>query len=105
MFYFKILNGIQRLASDFCELHGQFCAEREESCAAPLGLISFSCLPTAPLWLRGGLAVESQEVVLFKTRAADRWSMVETTMRSMPVVVVKPGQKLSQALLGVLIST
>ena len=31
--------------------------------------------------------------------------MVETTMRSMPVVVVKPGQKLSQALLGVLIST
>ncbi|PYX94276.1 MAG: hypothetical protein DMG67_01960 [Acidobacteria bacterium] len=77
MFHFKILNGIQRLASDFCELHGQFCAEREESCAAPLGLISFSCLPTAPLSLRGGLAVESQEVVLFKTRAADRWSMVD----------------------------
>ena len=49
--------------------------------------------------------MESQEVVLFKTRAADRWSMVETTMRPMPVVVVKPGQKLSQALLGVLIST
>jgi hypothetical protein len=47
--------------------------------------------------------VESQEVVPFKARAADRWSMVEATMRSVPVVVVKPGKKLVVALLGVLI--
>src|SRR6267142_6321076 len=51
------------------------------------------------------LAVESQEVVPFKTRAADRWSMVEATMRPVPVVVVQPGKKLVVALLGVLIET
>ena len=38
------------------------------------------------------LAVESQEVMPFKARAADRWSMVEATMRSVPVAVVKPGK-------------
>jgi len=47
--------------------------------------------------------VESQEVVPFKTRAADRWSMVEATMRAVPVVMVKPGKELVVALLGVLI--
>ena len=49
------------------------------------------------------LAVESQEVVPIKTRAADRWSMVKATMRAVPVVVVKPGKKMVMALLGVLI--
>jgi hypothetical protein len=48
-----------------------------------------------------GLAVESQEVVRFKAGAADRWSMVEATMRPVPVVVVKPGKKLVMALLRV----
>ena len=52
---------------------------------------------------RTRLAVESQEVVPFKTGAADRWSMVEATMRAVPVVVVKPRKKLVVALLGVLI--
>ena len=47
--------------------------------------------------------MESQEVVPFKTRAADRWSMVEATMRPVPVVMVKPGKELVVALLGVLI--
>lgn len=47
--------------------------------------------------------MESQEVVPIEARAADRWSMVEATMRSVPVVVVKPGKKLVVALLGVLI--
>jgi hypothetical protein len=41
----------------------------------------------------GVLAVESQEVVPIKTGAADRRSMVKTTMRTVPVVVVKPGKK------------
>jgi len=41
------------------------------------------------------LAVESQEVVPVQARAADRWSMVETTMRTMPVVVAKPGRRKS----------
>ena len=35
--------------------------------------------------------MESQQVVLIEARARDRRSMVETTMRAMPVVVVKPG--------------
>jgi hypothetical protein len=48
-------------------------------------------------------AVESPEVVPFKTRAADRWSMVEATMRPVPVVMVKPGKELVVALLRVLI--
>ena len=47
--------------------------------------------------------MESQEVVPIKARAADRWSMVEATMRPVPVVVVKPGKKLVMALLRVLI--
>jgi len=49
--------------------------------------------------------VESQEVVPVEARAADRWSMVEATMRAVPVVVVQPGKKLVVALLGVLIKT
>lgn len=47
-----------------------------------------------------GLAVESQEVVAVQARATDRRSMVETTMRPMPVVVVKPGLELVIAMLG-----
>jgi len=38
--------------------------------------------------------VESQEVVPIEAGAADRWSMVEATMRAVPVVVVKPGKKM-----------
>jgi hypothetical protein len=49
------------------------------------------------------LAVESQEVVPVEARAADRWSMVEATMRTLPVVVVKPGKKILVAVLRVLI--
>ena len=49
------------------------------------------------------LAVESQEVVAIETRAADRWSMVEATMRTVPVVVVKPGKKMFVTVLRVLI--
>jgi hypothetical protein len=45
--------------------------------------------------------VESQQVVLIQTRAADRWLAVETTMTAVPVVVVKPGRELSVAFLGV----
>jgi len=44
--------------------------------------------------------VESQEVVPVEARASDRWSMVETTMRTIPVVMVKPGLKLIIAMLG-----
>ena len=47
------------------------------------------------------LAVESQEVVPIEARAADRWSMVEATMRTVPVVVVKPGKKMVLTVLGV----
>src|SRR6185437_301786 len=47
------------------------------------------------------LAVESQEVVPIEARAADRWSMVEATMRTVPVVVVKPGQKMFLTVLRV----
>jgi hypothetical protein len=43
--------------------------------------------------------VESQEVVPIEAGAADRWSMVEATMRAVPVVVVKPGKKMLMALL------
>ena len=49
--------------------------------------------------------MESEEVVPIEARAADRWSMVEATMRAVPVVVVQPGKKLVVALLGVLIKT
>lgn len=49
------------------------------------------------------LAVESQEVVPIKAGAADRRSMVEATMRAVPVVVVKPGKKMFLTLLRVLI--
>jgi hypothetical protein len=45
------------------------------------------------------LAVESQEVVPVEARTADRWSMVEATMRAVPVVVVKPGKKMFLAVL------
>jgi hypothetical protein len=34
-----------------------------------------------------------------EARAADRWSMVEATMRAVPVVVVKPGKQMIKALL------
>ena len=37
-----------------------------------------------------GLTVESQEVVLRDSEAADRWFGVQATMRAMPVVVMKP---------------
>src|SRR6185312_8926816 len=47
------------------------------------------------------LAVESQEVVPIEARASDRWSMVEATMRTVPVVVVKPGQKMFLTVLRV----
>ena len=47
--------------------------------------------------------MESQEVVPIEARAADRGSMVEATMRAVPVVVVKPGKKMLMALLRVLI--
>jgi len=43
--------------------------------------------------------VESQEVVPVEARAADRWRMVEATMRTVPVVVVKPGKKMFMAVL------
>ena len=49
--------------------------------------------------------MESQEVVAVQARAADRWSMVETTMRTMPVVVMKPGLKLVIAMLGSWVNT
>ena len=49
--------------------------------------------------------MESQEVVAIQARAADRWSMVETTMRTMPVVMVKPGLELVIAMLGSGINT
>jgi len=45
--------------------------------------------------------VESQEVVPIEARAADRWSMVEATMRTVPVVVVKPGKKMYLTVLRV----
>ena len=64
---------------------------------------TFRCEHQAPS--RSGLAVESQEVVPDQARAADRWSMVETTMRAMPVVVVKPGLELIIAMLGSGINT
>jgi len=44
--------------------------------------------------------VESQEVVAVQARATDRRSMVETTMRPVPVVVVKPRLELVIAMLG-----
>jgi len=44
--------------------------------------------------IAAGLGVESQEVVPIEARAADRWSMVEAAMRTVPVVVVKPGKKM-----------
>lgn len=47
--------------------------------------------------------MESQEVVPIEAGAADRWNMVEAAMRAVPVVVVKPGEKMVVALLGVLI--
>jgi hypothetical protein len=47
--------------------------------------------------------VESQEVVPIQTGTADRRSMVEATMRAVPVVVVKPGKKVFMALFRVLI--
>jgi Big-like domain-containing protein len=47
--------------------------------------------------------VESQEVVPVEARAADRWSMVEATMRAVPVVVVKPGKKMLVTVLRILI--
>jgi hypothetical protein len=47
--------------------------------------------------------VESQEVVPIEARAADRWSMVEATMRAVPVVVVKPRKKMFLTVLRVLI--
>jgi hypothetical protein len=50
-------------------------------------------------WGRAGLTVESQEVVPVEARTADRWSMVEATMRAVPVVVVKPGKKMFLAVL------
>src|SRR5579864_5698106 len=59
----------------------------------------FPLIKDNKLWL----GVESQEVVPFKARTTDRWSMVEATMRAVPVVVVQPGKKLVMALLGVLI--
>ena len=59
--------------------------------AAPTAL---GCCYMSPQTCRSGLTVESQEVVPIKTGAADRRSMIETTMRAMPVVVVKPRLKL-----------
>src|SRR5882724_3138327 len=73
-------------------------AQGKDVCFSLPTLFGFACAR-----LQGGLTVESQEVVRFKTRAADRWSMVEATMRPVPVVIVKPGKKLVVALLGVLI--
>src|SRR5258708_38386558 len=43
--------------------------------------------------LHRGLTVESQEVVLFKTRATDGRSMVETTMGAVPVVVMRSEER------------
>ena len=40
------------------------------------------------------LAVESQEVVRIETRASDGRNVIETTMRTVPVVVMKPGMHL-----------
>jgi hypothetical protein len=51
------------------------------------------------------LAVESQEVVAVQARAADRRSMVETTMRPVPVVVVKPRLELVIAMLRSRVNT
>lgn len=55
----------------------------------------------ADKWLATGrkkeLAVESQEVVRIKTRAPDGRSVIETTMRTMPVVVMKPRMHLGVA--------
>ena len=45
--------------------------------------------------------MESQEVVPIEARAADRWSKTKATMRTMPVVVVKPGDELGMTLLRV----
>jgi len=45
--------------------------------------------------------VESQQVVPIKTSAADGDSTVETTMRPMPVVVMKPGKELGITFLRV----
>jgi hypothetical protein len=47
--------------------------------------------------------VESQEVVPIEAGASDRWSVVEATMRTVPVVVVKPGKKMFLTVLRVLI--
>ena len=61
--------------------------------ATPTQPSSFACAR-----LQAGLTGESQEVVPIEARAADRWSMVETTMRTMPVVVMKPGEHVVIAL-------
>jgi hypothetical protein len=43
------------------------------------------------------LAVESQQVVPFDCCSADGWRQAETSMRSVPVVLVQPGAKLLAA--------
>ena len=49
--------------------------------------------------------MESQQVVLIKTSATDGSSTVETTMRAVPVVVVKPVGELSVAFARIQIGT
>ena len=48
------------------------------------------------------LAVKSQDVVSIQIEAADWWSPIWTTVRSMPIVVVQPGSEVSRSLLGIL---
>ena len=49
--------------------------------------------------------MESQQVVPLLARAADGWRVFEASMRTMPVVVMKPGGHLCGALLGNFIGT
>ncbi len=53
---------------------------------------------------RTGLGVVSQQVVPVQTGTSDRWSLVETSMRAVPVVVMQPAGYLVSGLLGVLVS-
>ena len=58
-----------------------------------------------PAQTQAHLCVVAQEVVPVEAGAADRWSMIETSMRTVPVVLVDPGRQLDGADLGVVVGT
>ena len=45
-----------------------------------------------------------QQVVPVETGTADRWCVVQTSMRTVPVVLMEPGRKLGGTGLGVIVS-